>query len=185
MPTHRKNNAPQHTHLAIRIDGHDVRICSGININLYGSMRYWIDENEPVYTFETLLTLHGTCTYPGDRAGAPYEITLIGDQSMPHHLSLKIKDLHERDKNNVPRYRTYRGGTFPVYAEPSGLTVLDKIRGESRWTLWMFVTPQMIADSLLLLSFKNPVFIAVHEKKVGRQRHVQNLTLQTTDPAED
>lgn len=185
MPAHRKIQQPEYTLLGILINDYHVRSDAGTNLHLHGSPRTWIDENEPVYTFETHMTLYGTCMYPEDRAGDSYEITLFGSQSSPRDLRLKVKDLHERDKKDMPRYHTYRGVCRPVYAEPPSLTFVNKIYGESRWTVWLPTVPQMVTDSLLLVSGKKPVYVSMNEKKVGRQRHVQSLSVQTTDPSDE
>lgn len=112
VPHTRKN--PAYTLLTIRVEEHHVRIRAGTNLALYGSTPVWIDADEPVYTFESLLTLQGTCIDPQDRSGAPYDITLVGEQSPPRTLRLKVKVLQERDHDNVPCYRTYRGVRYPI-----------------------------------------------------------------------
>lgn len=185
MTGRQKAKAPTYTHLAIRIDDYDVRCSAGTNHHLYGSSRYGIDENEPVYSFGTSLTLRGVCTDPNSRADAHYEITLLAESSEPRDHRLKVKNLQERDKDGLPLYRTYRGISHPVYAEPPSLSFVNKVHGEQRWTLWMHATPQMVSDSLLLPAGEKPVYIAVNEKKTGRARHVQSLSIQTTDPAEE
>ncbi|MEW8049683.1 MAG: hypothetical protein AB2801_09735 [Candidatus Thiodiazotropha endolucinida] len=43
----------------------------------------------------------------------------------------------------------------------------------------------MVTDSLIILSSNKPVYISLHEIKEGRKRRIQNLTIQTTDPAEE
>lgn len=188
MPCHdaeKKKPEAEYTNLAITIDSYDARAQAGINLNLLGSSRYVIDDEEPVYSFDTVLELSGTCTYPDDRAGDRYEITLVGDTTPPRSLRIKIKDLRERDKDGLPRYRKYKDGHHPVYGEPPALAFLEKVRGENRWSVWVWVAHQMVTDSLLLLSSGKPVYVSLQEKKENRQRQIRNLGVQTTDPAEE
>lgn len=185
MTGRQKAKTPTYTHLAIRIDDYDVRCSAGINHHLYGSSHYGIDENEPVHVFGTSLTLRGVCIDPTSRSNAPFEITLLAESSEHPDRRLKVKNLRERDKDGFPLYRTYRGISHPVYAEPPSLSFVNKVHGEQRWSLWMAATPQMVSDSLLLLSGEKLVYITVNEKKIGRERHVQSLSIQTTDPAEE
>ena len=144
-----------------------------------------IAEDEPVYTFGTVLELSGTCKYPDDRAGDRYEITLSASSATPQDLRLKIKDLHLKDTDGCLQYRKYRGIDYPVYAEPPAFAFLEKVRGEKLWTVWMQVAPQMVSDGLVILSGNKSVYVSIHEKKVDRHRQVRSLTVQTTDPAEE
>lgn len=46
---------------------------------------------------------------------------------------------------------TYRGRQIPVYDAPEGMGLIDKLRGEARWTVWLFAKPHFISDVLALL----------------------------------
>lgn len=171
--------------LAISIDCYNARAHAGINLNLLGSSRYVLDDEELVYSFETVLELNGNCTYPDTRAGDRYDITLLGDSITQRNLRLKIKDLQERDKNGVPQYRKLRNTSYPVYREPPALAFLDKVRGENRWTLWAWVAQPMITDCLMLLSGGKQIYVSLREKKENRQRQIRALSIQTTNPADE
>lgn len=179
----RKKKEPDCAFIAIKVDNYSVRIDAGINTSLLGTPRY-IDENEPVHEFVTKLEITGRCTDPGDRAGHRFEISMYGAHDIDQRTPL-IKDLHERDKEGDYRYRTYRGREYPVYAHPPPVAYIDKVRGENRWVTWLWVTPRMVTDSLIILSGDKPGYISLHEIREGRKRRVQNLTVQTTDPAEE
>lgn len=102
-----------------------------------------------------------------------------------YHRGPRIKDLYERVKDVVLRYRKLRDREYPVYAPPPPVAYLRKMPGENRWTAWLRVTPQMVTDSLILLSGPKPVYVSIHEIRERRQRRIQSLNIQTTDPAEE
>lgn len=183
MPKRRKHTEPEYALIAITVDDYTVHADAGINLSLLGSPRA-VDEDEPVYRFETTLELSGLCTDPEDRAGHRYDITMRGAPTGYEH-SLAIKHLREHDKNSLPRYRAYRGGQLPVYAPPPPLAFVNKVRGEDCWTVWLTVAPQIVTDSLILLSGSKTVYVSLHEVKEHRQRRVQSLSVQTTDPREE
>jgi hypothetical protein len=186
MPRRRKTKTQaEHTSLAITIDGYNARVQAGTNLHLYGSSRYVIDDEEPVFCFDTVLELSGICSYPDDRDGDRYEITLRSSMTVPPDLQFKIKDLQQRDKDGVPRYRKYRDGYYPVYGEPPALAFLEKVRGQHRWTVWVWVAKQTVTDSLLLISSGKPVYVSLQEIKQNRRRKIRSLSVQTTDPAEE
>lgn len=180
----RKKKEPDYAFIAIEVDDYSVRVDAGINSSLLGSPRYIDNEEEPVHEFQTNLEITGLCTAPEDRAGHRFDIHMHSAQDVDQR-TLHIKDLHERDKEGDHRYRTYRGREYPVYAPPPPVAYIDKVRGENRWLTWLWVVPRMVTDSLILLNGNKQVYASLHEIKEGRKRRVQNLTVQTTDPAEE
>jgi len=181
----KKTKEDEHTLLAIEVDDYEVRTDAGINLHLLGSMQDLLDDEDPVYSFNTELEISGICTYPEERAGDRYDVSLHSSTATPYKLQLKIKDLHKRDKYNSPIYRKYRGVSRAVYEEPYALSYLEKVRGEPRFRVWMQVAPQMVTDSLILLTSKNQSYVSIHERKKNRKRHVQNLSVQSTNPADE
>ena len=180
----RKRKEPDYALIAIKVDDYSVRADAEINSSLLGSPRFFDNEEEPVHEFETKLEITGLCTDPEDRVGHRFEISMYGaadiDQRTP-----KIKDLRERNKEGDYRYRTYRGREYPVYAPPPPVAYIDKVRGENRWITWLWVPPRMVTDTLIILSGNKQTYISLHEIKEGRKRRAQNLTVQTTDPADE
>jgi hypothetical protein len=71
-----------------------------------------------------------------------------------------------------------------VYRKPPGLGVLEK-RGERAWTGRVNVEARLVSDMLVLLMSGRPLFLAIDERKDGRTRWIDGITLQTTDPAEE
>jgi hypothetical protein len=139
----------------------------------------------PVYEFNNRLMIAGVSTYPRERAGDHYELTIYGTDARSHRLNATLKDIQARDKRGSPEYRPYRGKPIPVYLPPTGFGLIDKIRGERRWTAWLFVKPRFVTDMLVLLGHRHSFFLSLEERKVERSRWVQALSLQTTDPAEE
>ncbi len=56
---------------------------------------------------------------------------------------------------------------------PPGMGLIDKIRGEPRWTPWLRVSPRFRSDALALLSNGRPLFLAKHERKTNRTRWIR------------
>jgi hypothetical protein len=176
----------QHTRLAIRVNRFNARVGASVNHNVYAPQYAWnLDDTDPLYEFTNEVTITGVATFPPERANDTYEITMYGNDAPSHRLKLELKDVQERDEHGSPKYRRYRGKEIPIYLTPKGLGLLDKVRGEPHWTAWLFVTPRLVGDTLLLLGQQKDLFLAVHERKVERSRWIQDLSLQTTDPTEE
>ncbi|WP_027037099.1 hypothetical protein [Mesorhizobium ciceri] len=133
----------------------------------------------------TRLTVAGIATYPEERAGETYEVTIYGDNLGSGDIRATVKDVQERDDRCAPKYLQYRGRQIPIYKPPPGMGLIDKIHGERRWTAWLRVSPRFTSDALALLGNGRALFLAIHERKTNRTRWVQSASLQTTDPAEE
>ncbi|MEW8418828.1 MAG: hypothetical protein AB2669_00515 [Candidatus Thiodiazotropha endolucinida] len=168
MVRKRKSKQPEYSLINIVIDNYDVVTHAGINLFLNSNLRDMVNEDDPAYTFESSLLLQGTCIEPKDREGHWFEVTLYGSSNPPRHLRHKIKHMHKHDEDGNPIYKKYRKGSYPVYQEPSGLCILDKVRGENSWRIWLQVAPQMVTDSLLLLSSGKQAYLSVQEMKENR-----------------
>lgn len=60
----------QHTHLTLRIDSYEAGVEAAVNHNVYAPEYAWgSDEEDPVYEFDTRLTITGTSLAPPGRAG--------------------------------------------------------------------------------------------------------------------
>lgn len=182
-----KKAQPEHTFLAVRVIGYDVRITASINHQVenpkyaFGSLR----GDEPIYKHITYLTICGHATYPEKRAGERFEFTVHGDDSPAKELRATLKDVQIRDEFNCPEYREYRGRQIPVVHPIPSLAFIDKNRAEQKRTVWLNVEPRLVSDMLALLGSARTVYVAVHEVKEGRTRWVRRFELQTTDPAND
>lgn len=181
-----KQPKPTYSRIGVKVEKYDARVEAEISIEAKDP-KYAIDldDRDPVYKYITRLTIVGTATYPEDRAGQRFEVTVYGDESPSRRVFATLKDIHERGEYGQPLYRQYRGQDLPVFRKPPGLGLLDKVRGEPRWTAWLNVAARLVSDMLVLLGTKRDLYLAIDERKVGRVRWVDGIGLQTTDPVED
>lgn len=182
----RRRPEDSHTQLAIHVERYDVSIDASINHSVYAPQHAWnLNEEDPVYQFTMRLTITGIASYPEDRAGDVYEVTIHGDDAPSMDHNARLREARARDKNGSPKYRKYRDVDFPIYNEPKGLGFLEKARGESTWRAWVFAPTRFGRDMLALLNQGRDLYMGIYERKIDRARWIRNLTLQTTDPALD
>jgi hypothetical protein len=181
-----KKAQPEHSFLAIRVDGYDVQISASINHQVENPKYAFSDlrADEPVYKHITYLKICGHATYPEKRAGEHFEFTVHGDDSPCKNLRATLKDVQVRDEFNSAEYRAYRGRQIPVVHPIPSLAFIDKNRAQKR-TVWLNVEPRLVSDMLTLLGSTRQIYVSVHEVKEGRTRWVRQFELQTTDPAEE
>lgn len=182
----RTKSIEAYTHLAIRVEHYEARVGASVNHNVYAPESAWSrEEDDPLYQFTSQLIITGTSTYPEDRDGDVYELTICGEDAPSQRHNATLKDAQARDDKNSFQYRTYRGREIPVYVAPKGLGILDKVRGEPRWSGWLFTPTRFVNDMLVLLGHRRDLFLALHEYRESRQRWIRGIVLQTTDPAEE
>lgn len=177
----------EHTSLALRVDGYDVRIAASINHQVENPKYAFghLGADEPVYRHITYLIISGHVTYPEKRAGERFEFSVHGDDAPSKELRATLKDVQVRDEYNCPEYREYRGRQIPVVHPIPSLAFIDKNRAQQKRTVWLNVEPRLVSDMLALLCSNRTVYVSVHEVKVGRTRWVRRFELQTTDPANE
>jgi hypothetical protein len=176
----------EHAHIAIRVEDYDAHVAAAVNHTVYAPQYAWdLNDDDPLYTFTAHLRITGVSVYPEERAGDAYELTVYGDDGPSRRLNATLKDAQARDKHGSPQYRVYRGKEIPVYSPPKGMGLIDKVRGEKRWTAWLHALPRFVNDALTLLAHKEDLFLVIHERKVERTRWVQGVTLQTSDPRQE
>jgi hypothetical protein len=184
--TRRNKSEDEYSHLAIRIERYEAETDASINHDIYHPQHAFnLDDRDPVFRFITRIVIFGKSTYPDVRAGDVYELKIYGDDAPSRHLQAKLEDFQARDERGSPQYRMYRGSRIPVYKAPNGLGLLQKERGEARWTAWINVAPRLVSDMLTLLGTGRGQYIALQERRQGRVRWVRSISLQTTDPAEE
>ena len=111
----------EHTYLGIRVEHYDARIQASVNSDVYAPQYAWIyDDADPVYRFTAQLSISGISTYPEERAGDAYDVTIYGDDAPSQRLNLTLRDVQARDKNGSPQYRTYRGREIRFTTRPRG-----------------------------------------------------------------
>ena len=175
------SQADEHTFIAIRVTSYSASVSAGINPSLYGNKPREIRREDLVLESSISLEVRGVCTYPAPRTNLPFEITIHPEK--PKNIGQRAKDIHKKDENNVLQYRKHRGELYPVYDLPSGLGLIERRRSDAVWSGWVFVEPNVVANMLVLLGQAQQLYLSIHERKIGRNRWIWNLTLQTTDPA--
>ena len=137
-----------------------------------------------VFDFHTHIEVVGVCTYPEERQGASYQVTVYGEERNGE-FEKRLSDYVARDAEGNIKRRKSRGIEAPIYVPPNGIGLLDKRRGENLWNGVVWVAARTTSDMLTLLTRVERLYISIHEKRVGRQRWILRLTLQTSDPAEE
>ncbi|MER8441392.1 hypothetical protein NKH36_34045 [Mesorhizobium sp. M1312] len=94
MPRRRKQEKKpdeEHTYLAIRVERCEASVEASINYNVYAPQYAWnLDDDDPLHQLRAQLIVTGVATYPEERAGDAYELTIYGDNS--RRLSETVKD---------------------------------------------------------------------------------------------
>ena len=176
-----KKPVEEYSFISIKIRDHKARV--GASINHEARDKQYQHDQLRIYRFDSSLEINGICTYPENRAGDKYEITVYGGRPDEGDLDKRLKDFRGRDKNGDPKYRKSRGHYLPVYEIPKGVGFVQKVRGENSWNGCIWVPNQTVAMMLNLLNRMGALFIELNERRVGRNRWINSLTLQTTDPA--
>jgi hypothetical protein len=65
------------------------------------------------------------------------------------------------------------------------MATLEKQRGTTEWRGAIWAQPRHITDLLILLGYKQQLYMAIHEQKIERQRWIKSIEILTTDPAEE
>ena len=179
----KKSDPDDSASLSIKVSKYDVAVGESINLNLRTTVPHSWDDSDPVIAPDLRLVIAGICTYPERRANDSYEITIYGGR-LPRE-QLTFSQIHVRDEYNVPMYRKYRDGQYPVYKVPPGLSTVERLRGTRDWRACFWVTPQTVTSLLAVAALTRDLYVSIEERKVDRQRWVRGFTLQTTDPADE
>ncbi|SIT57844.1 hypothetical protein BQ8794_410011 [Mesorhizobium prunaredense] len=88
----------------------EASVEAAVNYNVYTPQSAWnSDDDDPLYRFTTRLAVAGISTYPEERAGDTYEVTIYGDNLGSGDIRATLKDVQARDEHGSPQYRSYRG----------------------------------------------------------------------------
>ena len=88
-----RKSEEEHTYLSIRVERYHAEVEAAVNHTVYAPQYVWdIDGDEPLYRSATRLTVCGVSTYPKERAGHEYELTLLSDNTRSRRLSVSLKD---------------------------------------------------------------------------------------------
>ena len=173
----------EYNFLSIKVSNYKAYVDAAINYEVRDKRHYHSDAK--VYRFSSHVEIDGICTWPEEREGDEYSMTIYGNEIHPGDFKLSLSDCHVKDENWSLKYKRVRGKDVPIYDVPKGLGTLDKVRGVAAWAGNIWVPETTITNMLSLLPVVNPLYIFIHENKIERHRWIVGLTLQTTDPAEE
>jgi hypothetical protein len=112
-----KKPVEEYSFISIRIQNHKARV--GASINHRAKDKRYQHDGLRVYQFGSYLEIAGICTYPEERSGQRFFITVRGDQPDQGDLNARMQEFHVKDKNGDPKYRKTRG-----YSTASGSSLL-------------------------------------------------------------
>lgn len=173
----KKSKAQKHEYsfLTINITGYKAAISAAINYEICDPRRCHGDEK--VYRFDTRLEIEGCCTYPEEREGGEYAITIHGSECCAGQFAATLKDCRVIGDDRLPMYTKVRGKDVPVYDVPKDIGMLDRQRGTRNWNGWLWVSPRTVSDMLALLPHIRPLYLGIHELREGRNHWIHGLTL--------
>ena len=154
--------------LSIPLSGFGASVDASVNHEARDKRHHYADPK--IYQFHTSVELEGVCDYPEERSGDSYIISVHGWENEEGKFKVRLSDRHVLDEDGARKYRKVRGEEIPVYDVPDGLGLIEKVRGEKRWSGFCWVSPGTVSDMLALLPHVSPLYMAIHECKVGRTR---------------
>jgi hypothetical protein len=167
MAKRTKTTKPSTTHLVIRVESHEVEIEAGLNISLrIGG--HDVKDDELVFESRTNLVIKGTCIAPATRAKEQFEVSIYGSDSS--WRKLEIGKVRKYDKDHCK---------LPVSIQ--GLTGIECFPPSKTWYAFVGVSQHSASDMLVLLGRSQPLFLAIDESIVKRDRWIQSIALLTTD----
>jgi hypothetical protein len=175
----------QHTFISIRVTHFDVSSRASINYRVENPKYAFgpLCQEDLVFNHITSLKVCGEPAEPSNR-GTRYELSINTEYGPYKRVNLTLGDIQARNKHGTPMYREYRGRTIPVVEPVSGISLLNRNR-EGVWTTYINVVPRLVSDMLAILNTGRPTWVSLHEVKTGRVRWIRDISIQTTDPAEE
>lgn len=183
MARRKKDALSTHTLLGIRLSGFTARVDASVSYKVLDPRHY--QEDAKVYEFASSLEVEGDCMYPEERAGESYRLTVYGRELNEGEFTLTLADCHVRDDKGLLQYRKRGDKRVPLYKVPKGIGLLDRQRRTRIWAGTVWVSSRVVSDMLTLLPHVSPLYVAIQELRVERNRWITSLTLQTTDPSEE
>lgn len=186
MPTAKRvqrKAGPEHTFSSFQVKNFDASARASINHQV-ANPKYSFEPLLPedlVFSHTTSLTVRGEATYPPERAGVSYELTINGEDGRYKRVNLTLGDIQSQNKHGSPTYRQYRGRTIPVVDPVPGIALLDRNK-QGTWTAWINVLPRLVSDMLVILNTNRSTWVSLHETKAGRTRWIRDISIQTTNP---
>jgi len=87
-----KKPVEEYSLLSIKVRNHKTRV--GASINHRAKDKRCQHDGLRVYQFDSSLEIAGLCTYPEERAGEGFSITVYGDRSDEGDLDARLREFH-------------------------------------------------------------------------------------------
>ena len=183
MAKRKKTSSSEYSITHAELTGYSASIDASINHKVR-EPRYYEDDAK-VYDFGSHLELEGHFIHSEDREEEKIQLTIYGSGSGHCDFELTLADCQIRDDNGSLKYRKVRGKEVPVYDVPKGIGYIECQRGARAWWGCVWVKQRTVTDMLTLLPNVRPLFIAIHERHIGRTRWIAGLTLVTENPDDE
>jgi hypothetical protein len=149
MAPRKKTPSVEYELLSIPLSGFGASVDASVNPYARDKRHHYADPK--IYSFGTSLELEGVCDYPEERSGDRYFISVHGWETEEGKFESRLSDRHVMDDDGTWKYRKVRGEEIPVYDVPEGIGLIEKVRGEKRWSGFCCVSPGTVSDMLTLL----------------------------------
>lgn len=164
--------------LSIIVDKFEVSSLFGTNYEAH--QKYALPET-PVFRSYSQIELSGRILDPVNRCGYSIEISLSGIEPNQCHFKAQLQDFEVKDNAGHPKYRKSPNGNIPVYAPPTSIGIVEKVRGEQRWKAYAWIPPSLLTDILIILTNHSQVYVSINEVKKNRSRLITSISV-NTDP---
>jgi len=181
-----KSADPEYSFISAKVISHRAAVDASINYEVLDKKRLpGTSLDTKVYNFDTRLEIEGLCTSPEEEVGKACWFTVSASERHNKELSTTLGACHVIDDDGRKTYRTVKGQPTPIYNLPKSIGYLDRQRGTSKWTGWIWLPSKTVSDMLALLAGPQQLYIHVHKMREGRIHHMRGFTLQTYDPLEE
>ena len=101
----RRNSREEYARVASRVNSYKVRAEAALNHNARNAEYAFRDtEDEPLYHFLAHLEIAATCTYPEERAGDEFDLTIYGEDHPDSDVFWKLKDVQVVGEYHAPQH---------------------------------------------------------------------------------
>ena len=103
--------------LGIKIKQFNARIDASTNSKATDKRYFYQDPK--VYQFYSSIEIEGVYTYPDERVGQAFVLTIYGSEMSEGEHERTLSDYQERDDEGQLKYRKVRGELTPIYNVPN------------------------------------------------------------------
>lgn len=133
-----------------------------------------------VFSISLSVELQCRAVYSDTRQGNAFDVHLF--HSPEGREALTLGDCVVRNKDGSPSYRTIRGFREPQYRLPTGVAVIEKARGNDRWSSFVQLPDGQMAFVMQMLHCSKPVYVSFHEMRENRRRWMLQFEMSHRHP---